>query len=416
MDNQDSTKSESETMRRLGMAIVGCGFMGRRHILGYSALHNAGVANGAVVAVLDLDRAVAEKAADEAETLLGRRPVVYTSLDDLLADDAVEAIDIVTDPRTHHRIAVAAMEAGRHVLCEKPLALTIASARVMLDTAERTGMTLATGENYRRGGANRLAKAVIDSGILGKIHLVREFRVGGDDKVIISKWRHMKASGSIGLDMSIHYADIIEYYVGPVQRVWGRGIIAEPVRYPADGSEPITPDGEDALFASMLTRDGVDVQFSYLPSGRGKHYGERTVHGTRGSMEVPPDRTDGDVIVHLEGRTLVGAQIAAELGDAFTLSPVTTAILGPDGTGGKGADWSSVDSGYLAIEIEDFIGAVLNKRAPEVDGTGGIRALAVVHAILESGLARREVSVDEVLDGSLHAYQDDIDAALAVRR
>ncbi len=403
-------------MRKLGMAIVGCGFMGRRHLLGYAALHQAGVANGDVVAVLDLDRGVAERVADEAEQLLGRRPLVYTSLDELLGDDDVAAIDIVTDPRTHHSIAVQAMEAGRHVLCEKPLALTIKSARLMLDTAERTGMKLGTGENYRRGGANRVAKAVIDSGMLGDIHLLREFRVGGDDKVIISKWRHMKESGSIGLDMSIHYADIIEYFIGPVDTVWGRGIIAEPIRYPADGSELITPNGEDSLFASMRTRSGIDVQFAYLPSGRGRHYGERTVHGTKGSMEVPPDRTDGDVVVHLEGRDLVGPELRAELGDTLQLSAVTTAVLGPDGTGGKGADWSKVDSGYLAIEIEDFIDAVLRDREPEVNGIGGIRALAVVHAVLESGVAGRQVSVDEVLDGSLHSYQDDIDASLGASR
>lgn len=402
-------------MPRLGIAIVGTGFMGRRHLQGYAALHRAGMANGEVVAVLDLNREAAEAAADEAEQLLGRRPRVYTSLDDLLDNHSVEAIDIVTDPRTHAEIAIAAMEAGRHVLCEKPLALTVRGARSMVDAAERTGMTLATGENYRRGGANRLAKAVIDSGILGDIHLFREFRVGGDDKVIISKWRHMKASGSIGLDMSIHYADIIEYLAGPVERVWGRGIIAEKLRYPADGGEPIVPDGEDALFAGMVTADGVHVQFSYLPSGPG-YFGERTVHGTRGSLEIPPDRTDGDVVLHLADRTLVGADVAAELGDAFRLSAVTTAVLGPDGTGGKGAPWSVVDSGYLAVEIEDFIDAVLKGRAPEVDGMGGLRPLAIVHAILESGLARREVSVSEVLEGALHAYQDDIDApAVAVR-
>src|SRR5699024_9155311 len=113
-----------------------------------------------------------------------------------------------TDPRTHHGIAVAAMEAGRHVLCEKPLALTVRAARLMVDTAQRTGMVLATGENYRRGGANRLARAVLDAGLLGDVHLMREVRVGGDDRIIISRWRHLKASGAIGLDMTIHYADI----------------------------------------------------------------------------------------------------------------------------------------------------------------------------------------------------------------
>lgn len=399
-------------MRKLGIALVGAGFMGTRHIHGYAALHAAGVAKAEVTAILDLDREVAERAADEAEQLLGRRPTVYTDLTALLRDSAVEAVDIVTDPRTHHSIAVEAMEAGRHVLCEKPLALTIRTARLMLDTAERTGTILATGENYRRGGANRLARAVLDAGLLGSVHLMREVRIGGDSGVIISKWRHMKASGAIGLDMAIHYADIIEYLLGPVEQVWGRGIIAEPLRYPADGSEPIVPDGEDSIIASMRTRSDVDVQLAYLPSGPGTHFSERTVHGTDGSMSIPPDRTDGDVVVTLGERVLSGAELVEAVGDKLRLSPATIAVLGPDGTGGKGASWSVVDSGYLAVEIDDFADAVLSSRQPEVDGTGGLRALAVVLAVLESGVSGRGIAVDEVLDGTVHAYQDSIDATL----
>lgn len=401
-------------MRKLGIALVGAGFMGTRHIHGYAALHTAGIAKAEVVAILDLDRGVAERAADEAEQLLGRRPAVYTELVQLLRDPAVEAVDIVTDPRTHHSIAIAAMEAGRHVLCEKPLALTIQTARAMLDAAERTGTTLATGENYRRGGANRLARAVLDAGLLGTVHLMREVRIGGDSKVIISKWRHMKASGAIGLDMAIHYADIIEYLLGPVERVWGRGIIAEPLRFPADGSDAIVPDGEDSIIASMRTRSDIDVQLTYLPSGPGTHFSERTVHGTAGSMSIPPDRTDGDVVVTLGDRVLSGPELVEAVGDHLRLSEATVAVLGPDGTGGKGASWSAVDSGYLAVEIDDFADAVLSERPPEVDGMGGMRALAVVLAILESGVGGREVTVDEVLDSTVHAYQDSIDAALAV--
>jgi len=361
---------------KLGVAIVGCGFMGRRHLLGFAALHKAGMLKGEVVALLDINKEVADKVADEAFELLGKRPAVYTSLDEMMKDPAVEAIDIVTDPRTHHTIAVQAMEAGRHVLCEKPLSLTIKTGQIMLDAAKRTGMTLATAENYRRGGANRVARAVIESGMLGKLHLMIEMWAGGDDKIIISKWRHMKESGSIGIDMSIHYADIIEYFVGPVERVWGRGIIAEPIRYTKDGNESIIPTGEDALFASMRTADGIDVQYTYLPSGPGISHRQRSLHGT---------------------------------------NDVTKAVLGPDGTGGKGAPWAAVDSGYLAVEIDDFIDAVLNKRAPEVDGMGGLRALAVVYAILESGVAGREVSVDEVINGKIHAYQDEIDQSLERR-
>lgn len=393
----------------VGIALVGAGFMGRRHVLGYAALARAGYHRSRLEAIVDLSPATAEATALEAEALLGYRPRVYSNLDEALANPDVHAIDLVTDPRTHHTIAVTAMEAGLHVLCEKPLALTVRTGRMIVDAAQRTAMTLATGENYRRGGSNRLAKAVIESGVLGELFLFREVRIGGSDDVIISPWRHRKLSGSIGLDMPIHYADIIEYLLGDVATVFGRGFIAEPIRRLADG-QTMEADGEDSVVATMRTVGGVDAQLTYLPSGRGRNYGERVLHGRAGSLEIPPDRSSGDVILNLEGQRLVGREIAAMLGDAFALDPVTTTVLGPDGTGGKDAAWADVDAGHLAIEQADFIDAILDGRSPEVDGMGGLRPLAVVHAIFESGLLGRAVSVDEVLDGSLHAYQDDIDA------
>ena len=200
--------------------------------------------------------------------------------------------------------------------------------------------------------------------------------------------------------------------MGPIDRVWGRGTIAEPIRYAKDGSDPVVPDGEDALFATMRTKSGIDVQFTYLPSGPGKNYRVRVVHGSKGSVEVPGDRSDGDIFLHLEGRTLKNEEIANELGGKFALNAVTKAVLGPDGTGGKGATWADVDSGYLAVEMHDFIEAVTTKRAPEVDGMGGMRSLGVVLAILESGVTNEAVSVDEILAHKVHSYQDSIDAVL----
>src|SRR5690606_8238786 len=142
--------TEGRRVKRLGVALVGAGFMGRRHLLGYAALQRSGYDRISVEAILDLDPAVAESRADDAEQLLGYRPRTYRDLAELLADADVGAVDIVTDPRTHHTIAVDAMRAGRHVICEKPLALTVKTATLMVDAATESGVVLATAENYRR--------------------------------------------------------------------------------------------------------------------------------------------------------------------------------------------------------------------------------------------------------------------------
>src|SRR5579875_3388749 len=116
----------------------------------------------------------------------------------------------------------------------------------MVEASKRTGTILATAENYRRDPPNRVAKAVIDSGMLGHLHLMVQLSLGGDDQVIITPWRHMKDRGAIGMDMGVHYTDIIQYYLGPFASIEGHGFIAEPVRRLRDTGEPITPTGEDS--------------------------------------------------------------------------------------------------------------------------------------------------------------------------
>ena len=382
--------------------------------MGYAALRRTDYRRAELRGVVDLDRAAAERLADDAESLLEHRPNVYTELSDALDDPAVKAFDVVTDPRTHHLVVESALGAGRHVLCEKPLGLTVRAARIMLAAAARSGATLATAENYRRGGANRLARAVVDAGLLGRVYLMVEEHIGGDGEVLISPWRHQKKLGAISLDMGCHLVDIVEYYLGPVASAWGHGFIAEPVRRdPRDGTT-VHATGDDSLVAQLRTESGADVHLTYLPAGPGRRYVRRTLHGSAGSMTVPPDRTDGDVVVHTREGGLEGKALRAAVGDHFALDEVTRALLGPDGSGGHGTDFADVDAGYLGVEIADFVDAVLDGRAPEIDGLGGLRAVAGVYAVLESGLVGRAVTVDEVLDGSVHAYQDDIDAALGL--
>ena len=171
-----------------------------------------------------------------AEKLLGVRPAVFSDHLQLIASGVVEALDVVTDPRAHHLIAVPALESGLHVICEKPLGLTVRACRLMVDAADGSGAVLATAENYRRDSPNRLARAVLDRGLLGDLHFMTEMNVGGDDRVIVSPWRHLRESGSISLDMGVHYADIFLYLLGELDQVAGVSFIAEPFRVLAPGT------------------------------------------------------------------------------------------------------------------------------------------------------------------------------------
>ena len=113
--------------------------MGRRHLRAYAALNSIGAANFELAAICDPRLGAAEEAAGLAEELLGSRPAVYSDHEELISSGTVQALDIVADPLAHHTIAVPALDSGLHVICEKPLAITVRAARAIVDAATRSG-------------------------------------------------------------------------------------------------------------------------------------------------------------------------------------------------------------------------------------------------------------------------------------
>lgn len=393
----------------LRMGLVGCGVMGRRHIAGYAALAETGGSNVRLSAVCDLDVTIAEEAADYAQELLGYRPQVFTAATDLAQQGAVEGIDLVTDPVGHHHLAIPFIRAGLPVLCEKPLGLTAAACREITAAAEEHGVVLATAENYRRGPGNRVARAVLKAGLIGPVHHMVHTSLGGDEDVIITPWRHLKDRGAIGFDMAVHYLDIIEYLLGPITTVYGAARIAVPRRKCVDGTF-VEATGEDSLTAQLTMESGATVHLAYVAAGGGPPVLTRTLHGSKGWMEVPPDRSGGPVTVHLDGETLSGEGLISALPD-FSLRPVEAALFG-----GVTYDWSfaRTDAAHIAAEVHDFAEAVLDGGAPEVDGRQGARSVAATLAILESAQSGAPVLVDDVLSGAVREYQRGVDEGMGL--
>jgi predicted dehydrogenase len=417
------SSSRTPSDARIPIALVGCGGMGQRHLRAYAALRRIGAQRLELAAVCDPRAEVAAAAADTAGELLGSRPAVFSNHDDLIASGVVAALDIAADPSAHHLIAVPALGAGLHVICEKPLGITVRACRAMVDAAARSGALLATAENYRRDGPNRLARAVLEAGMLGDVHLMIETNVGGDDAVIISPWRHMRESGSISLDMGVHYTDIFSFLLGPLERVSGMAFIAEPTRVRAAGTRPVAgiaespagvfrATGDDSLVALYETAGGACIQLSYIPSGPGRQWVQRSLHGREGSMSVPRDRTGGAVVVQRGDRTLSGAALRRELG-GFELEGVSADFFGAAGTE-YDLPFPEVDAATIAIELDDFARAIGDRAAPEVDGLAGLLAVAGVWAVSESQIAGGSVRIDDVARGAISAAQDPVDAALGL--
>lgn len=400
-------------MQPLEMMLVGCGMMGARHVRGMAELNS--VAPGAVRlrAVCDLRAENAEKVADEAQRLLGERPSVFT--DPRAAADAIgdiEAADLVTDPRSHDGIAAGLFEAGLHVLCEKPLALTVERGWKMIRAAEAAGKVLATAENNRRDPMNRLARACIDAGLVGAPNFMVNEAMIPASGIIATAWRHQLAMGGVIVDVAIHMGYIMEALLGPIEAITAQAWLTQKVREGKeyDGTPArVDVDSEDAFCA--LIDFGLGARGSWWGhfASPGETGFRRLIVGSQGTLNCAPDRSGRAVEVRRGAETLTGEALVECVPD-YRLNDIETRLFG-----GRPASYSlqgvETDRKLIAAELWDFVEAIRLNRPPEVDGLTGLRGLAIIYSVLESALAGRTVLLEEVLAGTMRAYQDTVDAA-----
>jgi myo-inositol 2-dehydrogenase/D-chiro-inositol 1-dehydrogenase len=199
----------------IGVAVLGAGRMGRTHIRNL-----AGMTEARVVAVAD---PVAEAA--EAGRALARAELAFSDPLAAIGAAGVDAVVIVTPTSTHARLIEAALDAGKAVWCEKPIALELAETARIVELAGRTGAQLQLGFMRRFDPGYAAAKARIEAGELGHIE---QFRALSRD-TYPPPFEFLRESGGIFLDMAVHDLDLARFLVGEVVEVqaWA-AVLAEP--------------------------------------------------------------------------------------------------------------------------------------------------------------------------------------------
>lgn len=400
----------------LKIALVGCGVMGKRHIRGMQKLVESGQKRFDFAAVCDVFEPNAQAASELGAELLGVAPKRYRTLGDALRDQPdIGAVILTTAPDTHAAIGIEAMDAGCHVLVEKPIALTVSQGLRLIDASIRTDRVLAVAENYRRDPVNRLARAIVDSGALGTVYLAIQSSSGAGERVIITPWRHRKASGGIVVDMGIHYADILEYLVGPIESVFAMNQIVDKQRI--DGNDVWhEADAEDFSAGVVRFASGAVGSLLIDLAGRGAGHFRRTIYGTGGSLDIPHDRTGKPLTLTLRQS---GQDVEIPQSDLLNLVPahrldeVTAALFGGDRLSSYDLPFADIDANLLAIEQADFVDAIADSRLPEVDGSFGLRSLAIAYGLIESEHLGRPALVDTMLTNTDTPYQTEIDALIA---
>ncbi len=186
------------------VAILGAGFMGGMHAEVYGNLPNA-----ELVAVADRDLDKAGKLVDR------HRATAYPTAEDLLDQEKVDVVDICLPTFLHKEYAVKAAREGKHILCEKPIALTTEDADEMIDTAEKAGVKFMIGQVLRFWPEYIKLKEIYDSGQLGKLLNITCIRLSPTPDWAWDNWlTDPERSGGALLDLHIHDTDYLLYLLG----------------------------------------------------------------------------------------------------------------------------------------------------------------------------------------------------------
>ena len=199
-------------MNCLRVGIIGCGWTGEQHIRAYRSLKDV-----AVLAAADINERKAKRFATKWKV-----KVWYKDYRMLLKNPEIDAVSICVPHHLHSKISVEAAEMGKHILCEKPLAISLKEADKMIKAAEKAGIILMVAENVRFHPINLKIKELIDEGFIGEVFLARIFRDHEIHEYLRARpWflDKEKAGGGIWISGGIHDVDALRMLLGEVEEI-----------------------------------------------------------------------------------------------------------------------------------------------------------------------------------------------------
>lgn len=290
-----SACNEEFYLTQIGIGIVGGGYMGKAHA----------VAMAAVAAVFDTDlrpslemisTTTEDGAADKARQFGFKRST--SDWRRLIDDPAVQAIVIASPQDTHHDIALAAFERGKHVLCEKPLGLSLDQSRAMVAAAEKSGCINMVGFNYIRTPASQLARQIIARGEIGEITFLRAEHTEDflSDASLPGDWRTQgRANGNMG-DLAPHIINAALALAGPITSLVADVATIHKTR----GGVAVTNDDQSAMLCRFANGAMGQLFISRIATGRKMGYAYE-IFGTTGSIRFDQEDQNALWLYRAEG-------------------------------------------------------------------------------------------------------------------
>ncbi|MCD8510923.1 MAG: Gfo/Idh/MocA family oxidoreductase [Bacillus sp. (in: Bacteria)] len=341
-------------MKQLKVGVIGCGSIAKhRHLPEYNSNNNV-----EIVAVCDI---VEERVNAFAEQYNAE---AYTDYKKLLAHPEIDAVSVCTPNYLHAPITIAALEAGKHVLCEKPMATSWVDAEKMIEAAETANKKLMIAHNQRFVPSHQKARQLIEKGEVGKIYSFRTaFGHGGPEGWSAdgeNSWFFHKERAFIGAmgDLGVHKTDLLRYLLGEEFVEVGAFV---------ETSAKENSDVDDTAVCILKTKSGIvgtlAASWSYVSS----EDNSTIIYGEKAILRLEDDPVNSLIVQYNTGEI-----VKYELGGIQT-----------NESGGQ----------TNSQVIDKFVHAITENTDVPVSGEEGMKSLQVVLSALESNVTKRIISI-----------------------
>lgn len=373
----------------LRLGFIGTGIISRAHLEGVVELNQMTTdAAYELVALADPRQDARDTLAAEAEKTTGKRPSGYADYRTMLEKENLDVVSILVPHHLHWSIAKDCVDAGLDIQMQKPIAISIADGRRIIDYARDKGRSLVVSEPAVLGRKTRAFFTALHSGeLVGTPTMLLDYAVttlrGGF--FAGTPWRHLKGMAGAGwfLDHGVHRTHWFLEALGSVTNAYAVAKTLEPQRRDAKHGT-FTVDTEDCAMTVLQFESGVVGHWLVASAGHGANFGSVQIYGTEGVVNVNEQTTqkDGE-----DRQTLLN--LIADFSD------------------------TTIPTNPMAHSFAELRALIVDGTSPICAGERALEAMSVVYSCLEASTTGEPTAVADVLSGQAHAYEDTIEAARA---
>ncbi|MBS7606343.1 Gfo/Idh/MocA family oxidoreductase [Candidatus Bathyarchaeota archaeon] len=344
--------------RILNVGVIGVGVIGKSHLQALTVQKNA-----KAIAIADINEETLKTAAKQFKI-----KKCFRDYHDLLALKDLDAVIVATPPFNHAEITCNAASAGKHVLCEKPMAMNTKEAAEMVSACRKAGVKLGIcSARSRLTPQAEMAKRYISEGKLGRIYYARFTSIRwrgrpGIDILKESKWflDSSKAGGGALIDIGCYDIDLALYLLGDIQPISATAMMFRGVGRPLKLETKYDVEEYSSVFVRF--KGGLAISFETAWAANINSYQEAIVFGSDGGLRLNPFTYFGEE----DGRCMATSYLDIPAG------PIQNLL------------------------VEDFVNACLEDKQPKTPGEDGLKVMQIIDMAYKSAKLEREIKIDEI--------------------